>query len=69
MNLPQATQDLLKRTKRIRFDGEDQRKADYIDGQLRRDPPREEGDVRMLTETLTQIERRHRLSQDEGRKR
>lgn len=74
MTLPQATKDLLGRTAAIDFDGEDARKASYITDQLQRGhdgdtrPPREDGDVSMLTETLMRIERGHKRS-EEGSKR
>lgn len=54
MDQPKATRDIVKRAKRMRFDGEDRRKVNYITDQLQ-NKEREDEDVRLLTGTLTQI--------------
>ena len=54
MDQPKATRDIVKRAKRMRFDGENKRKVNYITDQLE-NRVREDEDVRLLTSTLTQI--------------
>lgn len=56
MDLPKATRDTLASAKRIVFSKEDARKVQYIAFQLtERAQPREDADIRMLTETLSQL--------------
>ncbi len=54
MDLPKATRDLITRGMNCPFEGEESRKASYIITQLT-EREREDADVRILTDTLSQL--------------
>ncbi len=72
---PKATNDIVAAAAKRNFEGEDARKVSYIKDQLQRGigkdqrPVREEADVRMLTETLTQLVKRYDRSQQKEARR